>query len=291
MVCDQYTNMLRLLIAAVGIAATAKYYVVLSSVAFHSLLRNAVKDGKDGVMVAFLDEHSGNHEEELSAFNRAARSWRCLMKGGVHMVVTGEDSRASFIAADLQQLHGFPHDAVPPIAVFWQGEKPVAWQAGNGSSDAAALGAIGAGGDGGGSNLPYFWSASALEDWGHYLFGVRVIRTGADVDELRRTAGERVALGFFASPCEGAALVFHEALSAHRNAHGGQLTGLPAALSSNLTLGHELCGLDPARGGVCTILDGKGARLILPEQVPYTATEVLRWMSDIWALLWRPPVR
>ena len=55
------------------------------------------------------------------------------------------------------------------------------------------------------------------------------------------------------------------------------LADLPAAISSTLPLGHELCGLALAHGAGCAMLGSKGARLTLPEQVPYTATELRPW--------------
>lgn len=272
--------------AALAFAATAvRYYTTLSSVAFHNTLRLAVKDGNDGVIIAYLDELSPNHPAEIDAFNQAARSWRCVPPGGVHVMLTGEDGRARFLSNDLQQLHQLPYDAVPPIALFFQNERPVAWIAANGSSDAAAVGAVGAEGDHGGSNLNYFFSVAALEDWGHSLFDVQHVRSESDVAAFRRGASaERVAVGFFPSACEDAAAVYHQALASLRSSigGGGRLgDALSAAVSPNVTLGHELCGLDASRGGVCVMFRDTGARVGLPDQLPYTADDVARWLGDI----------
>ena len=144
--------MLRFLIplAVYSFATTTRHYTVLPSYLFHTELRNAVRDKKDGMIIAFLDDRSPNHVTEHDAFNLAAKSWRCLPAAGVRVVLTSEDDRAQFIADDLQELHGMPEYAVPPIAVHFKAEKPVAWLAANGSSWPGAVGAIGRRGRGGG---------------------------------------------------------------------------------------------------------------------------------------------
>ena len=272
--------MFRLLIplAVYSFATTTRFYTLLPSYAFHNELKLAAREKRDGMIIAFLNDKSPNHATELDTYNRAAKSWRCLPLGGVRVFLTGEDDRAQFIADDLQELHSMPADAVPPIAVYFKEEKPVAWLAANGSSWPGAVGAIGSGGDYGASNLPYFFSTKMLEEWGHTVHGVSYVRSAADVAELH-TRSERIVVGFYADSCAGEGLVFHGALAAHRKRHGA---ALPAAVSTNLTLGAELCEGLGKGGGVCAMLGhGKGARLTLPQHIPHAAEDVQEWLAGL----------
>lgn len=268
-----------------ALATATRYFTLLSAVAFHNSLRLAVEDGKDGLIVAFLDEQSPNHAAEAATFNDAARSWRCVPAGGVHVMLTGVDDRARFLAGDLQYIYGLPPDAVPPIALFFRNEKPESWIATNSSSRAAAAVRLhvvdGDGGDGGIPDLAF--TLAGLEDWGNALFNVKTVRSKGDVDALRSGSDFKGAsIGFFPRACEGRGLIYHQALSALRGSDQiGSIGGMLAAVSSNMTLGHELCSVDSAEGGVCFVIGTQGAQLTLPDQVPYTTDGVSGWLRDI----------
>jgi hypothetical protein len=79
-------------------APTERHYALLASVAYHNELKLSQRDGKDTIIVAFMDENSAGYAEQEKTFNRAAQSIKCLAAGGVHVVLTGEDDRAKFIA-------------------------------------------------------------------------------------------------------------------------------------------------------------------------------------------------
>ena len=125
--------------AATAAALSIKHYAALSSVHFHDELRVAVVRGLDGVITAYLDEDLPSYASDERIFNRAAKGFRCLPPGGTHMLLTTEDNRAKFIAADLVEEYNFGEAARPPVVVYWRKEKPVSWLSATGGGGARVL--------------------------------------------------------------------------------------------------------------------------------------------------------
>lgn len=269
-----------------GFQTTERQFELLPSVHFHDTLRKAAKNRKDAIVV-FLDEDTPTHVQEIDVFNTAAASWRCRVGAGVHAVLLGEDARARFIAGDLQEIWSLPKAAVPPVAVRFVDSKPVAWISATGSSDPNAVHAHGVQrgkakcevGDGGGSNQAYYWSRQVLEDWGHQIHGSELVRDAPALAELTAHAS-RLAVGFYPRLCDttgGDATTFYGALDLLGDA-------LPSAVSTNMTLGMELCGDLKQQGGVCAVLaHGRGPKLTLPEHVSHSPAEIGSWLADITA--------
>ena len=251
---------------AVAFAPTIqRYYKALSSVAYHNELRLAQLDGNDGMLVAFLDEEWPDHQENERAFNKAAKAFGCLPPGGTHMVLTGEDDRAKFIAADLRELHHLPDAARPPVVAYFKAGKPVSW-----------ISATGGGGDGAATSGG--WTAPSLVRWVYSLFNLAYVADGDELTAFHNDAAERIALAVYTHLCEGDAAEFVAALKNHTAKAGHPIY---AAVSTNTTLGEEACGLPDGRG-VCALLGfDKGPRLTLPEALNHTADEIEEWLAGL----------
>ena len=265
-----FLTMLSALTASLAFA-TSRQYESISSFRFHNQLQWAVKDGKDGLVVAFLDGHSPYYVEEEQAYNEAAASFGCLPTGGTHALLTSEDERAQFIATDLQEIYSLPETAVPPVAVYFENEKPVSWTSGNASALPSP--------DGADAN----WTTGAIAAWAYSLFNVSIVRSTSELEAFHAASAERMAVGFFPRLCDGEAKVYKHALALYKQRHGGE--SLPAAISTNTTLGHDACAakVSKAEGGVCAFIGERGARLTMPPDVERTAVEMAQWLEGITA--------
>jgi len=232
---------------------TAAYYETLPSVAYHSILRTATRDGRDGVVIAFLDGASESISFEQSVLNTAAKSFRCLPPGGVHALDASQDDRARFILGDFHEEHGLSVTPMhPPFIAFFIEGRPTAWHAGN-------------------------WSAAALEAWAYSLWQVATV---ADEDDLVAFQREQAvaAIGFFPNLCEGDSMVFHEAVELLRT----RGSPMPAAVCTNMSLGHDHLG--GGTSGVVAVLDhGRGAWLSYPQHLRVTAQEQAGWLDGLTA--------
>jgi hypothetical protein len=168
-------------------------------------------------------------------------------------------------AQDLRELHGLPEEATPPVVALFHGGKPVSWHSDSGTAASSEDG------------VAVRWTTDALVAWAYSQFHVRTVADEEALHAFHRASAERVAIGFYPRLCQGDAGVFVDALRAHAKRTG---KGIAAAISTNLTLASDACGLDS--GGVCALLNhGKGARLTLPEHIPHSVIEIDEWLGSI----------
>jgi hypothetical protein len=269
-----------LLVCAPGHHAK-RNYAIKPSHAFHNDLRLAVRDKRDGLIVAFLDDSAPTFAEEEKVFNAAARSFGCLPPGGTHAMLTREDDRALFIASDLREEHGLPDEAVPPLLAYYVNERIMSWT--------SALAAV--------PHSPSVanhtnWSESELTAWAYWAVArVRIVKDSADLSTMTHAADSgRAAVGFFERLCEGDARTYMNALAAaNKQARGEGEAALNAAVSTNVSLGHETCPhtLEPEqpatapKGAVCALVGERGARVRMPSSAARTVAEMADWLSGM----------
>lgn len=273
-----------------------KYYEVKQSFKFHNDMMWAVRDGKDGLIYAFLNKDEPAYREHERAFNDAAFAFHCLpqLKGGTFVLHTSEDDRANFIATDLRVIHGLPETAVPPVAVYFRDQKPVSWTslAQAAVTWPASVDAAGAGGDGTSAGARSTnWTSDTISAWAFgAINNVDLVRSAQELEAFHAAHEERVVGGFFPKLCNGDSIAFQKAVGLaaeqRKQAFGAGAEGLPPlplAISTNMTLGREVCDkpkLDLHNGGLCAMLGRapNSPRLTMPPEAPRTSGEMAEWI-------------
>jgi hypothetical protein len=236
----------------------ATHYEMLSSVHFHNQLRLAVRDEKDGVVIAFLDETVPNSEDEANEFNTAAGAIRCLFKGGVHAMHVGEEDRAKFIATRFFADYGLvptdgPQYKPPPFAALFFDARPVSTHA---SGD---------------------WTASALTAWAYTAFGnVTFVEDGSALAAFE-TRTPQFALGVFPGGlCSNEAQPMRDALELMRK----RGTSMPFAFTTDLDLAQHVVPGSGGTAGLFAVLSG-GSRMRFPDALPKVGKQYADWLEGL----------
>ena len=238
-------------------------YRLLKSVQYHNVLKLA---GRDPVVMAYLDNSEEDYDTYLKTFDRAAASFKCLPKGGAHLLPAGTDVRARFIVAE--------DEIAMPNASIFRGAKKVMF-------------------DG-------TWTEAGLRTWVYkQLAGITIIGDDPGYDAFTKTAAKTVVrrsahkgtppsslqahggewqVAFVDSYCSPPGAEFTKMIIEHRDR---TKTQIPAAISANQELA-KLLGMPSGTGLIVVEEHGKGVRTYFPEsKLDWTAKDMQQWMLNI----------
>ena len=215
-----------------------RHYDPLPSVSFHNELLNAKKDGRDGVVVAFVDNLAEDYDTVEMAFNAAAAFAGCIAQahGGIHMLQAGEDDRARFIATNFRADYSLPQRPTLPFAAFFRNTQPVSVHDGN-------------------------WTAGSLESWLLANFNITHVKTGDDL-ELLEAHTTHYVMAIFDDHCSEDAFGLYNASVKLRESG----SNLPVVFSSNMTLADLIMPGVGAQTGIYAVRGG-ASRVRYPNHV------------------------
>ena len=223
---------------------SAQHYEALPSVGYHAALHSA---GDKPMLVAYLNESSSEFEDDEEEFELAAEAFHCVAGGGTHVMLSGTDQRALFIARE-------DNLALPALSLFVNGKR-------SDSFDGAE------------------WIEQSLLDWVYMaVAGIKIVRSVADVNAAAE--GGKVALAVVDRFCAPDAVEFVRAAIAHRQKHGSFMN---AALTTNGTISDEL---DLRRSRGVTVVErraefGYNQINLPPGMASMGAAELESWLTGV----------